>query len=281
MKQENPQLSRFDHHSERERVSPHGTAPGAARPGAGAVRGFTLIELLTVIAIIGILASILVPVVSSVRETARRSVCSSNLRQIGLALHLYASDNDERLPRKEEPGNWPWDMDAVLMDDLIEIAGVERGIFYCPSGAPNIGDERWSTFAQVGADGRASGGFRVTSYVLMIPGTANLPDRYVNRRVQADITHLRTRDLVAEPDLGSTSTNRPLAVDAVFERGGNFADIDQGGIENRTNHLDGTHPAGGNILFLDGHVQWRSFSEMGRGDGTQARFQSGGESWWW
>ncbi len=64
-----------------------------------AERAFTLIELLTVIAVIGVLAAILIPVASAVRESARGASCSSNMRQIGLALHAYASDHDDRIPQ--------------------------------------------------------------------------------------------------------------------------------------------------------------------------------------
>lgn len=60
--------------------------------------GFTLIELLTVIAVVAILAGLLIPAVNRVRVTARQTVCASNMRQIGLALHLYANENNGRLP---------------------------------------------------------------------------------------------------------------------------------------------------------------------------------------
>jgi prepilin-type N-terminal cleavage/methylation domain-containing protein/prepilin-type processing-associated H-X9-DG protein len=61
-------------------------------------RGFTLIELLVVIAIIAILAAILVPVFNKAREKARQTSCVSNLKQMSLAVLMYAQDYDETFP---------------------------------------------------------------------------------------------------------------------------------------------------------------------------------------
>jgi len=61
-------------------------------------RGFTLVELLVVIAIVAVLAALLFPVFSSARAKARESVCTSNLRQLHLAMEMYLQDHDEVFP---------------------------------------------------------------------------------------------------------------------------------------------------------------------------------------
>jgi prepilin-type N-terminal cleavage/methylation domain-containing protein len=60
--------------------------------------GFTLIELLVVIAIIAILASLLLPVLAGSKERAKRIACKNNLRQMIIAVHLYAGDQQEKIP---------------------------------------------------------------------------------------------------------------------------------------------------------------------------------------
>ncbi len=69
-------------------------------------KGFTLIELMIVIAIIAILAAILLPALARARESARKISCNGNLRQIGLALIMYADEHDGRMPPGHPNNFW-------------------------------------------------------------------------------------------------------------------------------------------------------------------------------
>jgi len=111
--------------------------PGERFPRGGR-QGFTLIELLIVIVIIAILAALLFPVFARAREQARKTRCGSNLRQIGLALEMYASDYDGLLPlaystpsQDGQPGI------VVLLLPYVK----NRELFRCPSDVA----KKWQT----------------------------------------------------------------------------------------------------------------------------------------
>ena len=64
----------------------------------GLSNGFSLVELLVVIAVLALVLAILLPALSQARQRARRAACAANLRQVGVAVHLYAQDFDDTIP---------------------------------------------------------------------------------------------------------------------------------------------------------------------------------------
>jgi prepilin-type N-terminal cleavage/methylation domain-containing protein/prepilin-type processing-associated H-X9-DG protein len=114
-------------------------------------KGFTLIELLVVIAIIAILASILFPVFSRAREKARESACLSNLKQIGVAVMMYASDYDDFLPLANEypakTSTNPSHMEGPpSLMDIIYPYVKNTQVFRCPSDKDDMYKEQGTSY---------------------------------------------------------------------------------------------------------------------------------------
>lgn len=105
-------------------------------------RGFTLIELLVVITIIAVLAALLLPALATAKERARAIRCTSNFRQTGLALTLYAGDNEDRLPSALGFGVAPNDVtgaaalvsDTYIFGDVAKLLALSSPqVLWCPS----------------------------------------------------------------------------------------------------------------------------------------------------
>lgn len=207
----------------------------------------TLIELLVVIAILGILAALLLPTMSRAKEIARRMHCRSNLRQIGMSLRLYADDSHDLLPdcTTNNPryfGSWwPWDMNTNLANDL-EGYGCVRQILYCPSNAKMDNDQHWNFWKYY-----SQRPIRVLGYVFLLKGGIQIPEGLWRTSILGEGTN--------------TPVDTELVVDATVSQSGNYTAV-QGVWQDRTSHLYNEQPVGGDVVFLDGHVQWRPFRKM-------------------
>ena len=103
--------------------------------------GFTLIELLIVIAIIAILAAILFPVLAQAQEKARQTACLSNLKQLGIAAHMYEEDYDGALYHHHE---------GFVLDDGTQLDVLPGSVDGCKGGGQgnSNAEKPWAIFFQ-------------------------------------------------------------------------------------------------------------------------------------
>lgn len=243
---------------------------------ARGTNGFTLIELLVVIAVIAILMAILMPALSRARDQARRVTCGNNLKQLSTSIHMYGNDYDGKLPLNNG-GYWLWDI-AYSTTDYIIATGGARDTFYCPSDASKNGDMAivWqfgqnppitATPDQVAEPETGRDNlYRVTSYFWLMDTKNGRPETDRPRGVPESWRWPKTLTLKNPAgtelllDATLSTTEDPETASFVEVRGGLW---DRWQRFDRTNHISrGGQPDGANIIFVDGHLERRPFSEM-------------------
>ncbi len=189
-------------------------------------KGFTVIELLVVIVIIGSLVGTLLPVLSSTRESGRRTQCASNLRQIGFGLIMYSNENNETFP----PGATAMTALNTLYPDYVS----ERKAFMCPSDnlvtdAENANITEGDAFEK----DECSYGYDRTHGPGDDPGVAIAGDRPTNN-----------------------GGNNPVQNERSPNHGGTVNPVG-------TQDIEGN---GQNLLYVDGHVEWVASQNAGWAD---------------
>lgn len=210
--------------------------------------GFTLIEMLLVVAILSLLISIVLPVLTNSKEAAWIVVCKNNQHQVHTAISNYAHSNQRRFlyNTTQNNGNWMWDITTDGTTQLVASAGGKVDIFFCPSNAQQNATVHWNFTTE----------FRVLGYFFLFK-RANGP--------MATFNLAAGKQWVRGLSSHYNHSSQELITDGNLSVGGNFATIYGGSpIPHRSAHLDPKtlRPTGGNILFLDGHVQWRPFEQM-------------------
>jgi prepilin-type N-terminal cleavage/methylation domain-containing protein/prepilin-type processing-associated H-X9-DG protein len=212
----------------------------------GGRRAFTLVELLVVIGVLALLAAILLPVLASARGRARSATCQQQLRQMAVALKMYAENHDGVFPPLEHWGT-----------GVVRLLGVHW--FYCPATRhldPNPG----LTYLP----GYVTAGYAYNGFLAGFPFDPRTGPPVPLRL--ADVLYPATTVVIGDCRLHIFNLDRP--------------DVDQSPLSPNWGEEGGRrHLGGANYAFLDGHVHWyrpeqvRGATHSGGPDGKTPDFR--------
>jgi prepilin-type N-terminal cleavage/methylation domain-containing protein/prepilin-type processing-associated H-X9-DG protein len=210
--------------------------PLRSRENGAGDSGFTLLELLVVIAIMTILAGILFPVFARAGEKARQSACASNIKNLGVAILLYAQDYDEQFPLAAYATSA---FDFLTWHDLTDPYAKNKEIWHCPSSPLNKAD----------VDGRITTHFGYNA-------------RYLTT-IALDFSNAKSHSAVSLAGVGSPAET-VLLTDARASLQPSWCGDDgkfllppsevNAHCWGRPNFL---HNEGSNVLWVDGHIKWQ------------------------